>query len=378
MSITTWRNRRNLREYQDEAEVERINRAWIAACEGAALVRTVDTVTGPTVIAPKIAHVVLGPPTVLTVKLQPGMVAADVTTLGRRLAPHLGCYGIRVVPRGIGDWVEVTLLGSDPLAVTVPLAEPVVSVQESLCLGLGENGQPVTLNLADAAHLIVQGSTGAGKSIGCYSLLGQLAAAPDVQVTGSDVSGLLLGPWARRPDHGGRHALGTGDPAAHPALLEELVAAMDKAITGIRPGRDSVNLDEHPVTVVVVEELPGLLRWLDAADKTLAKRARTALARLLAEGRKAGFRVLLVTQRADAAIVGAYERSQASHRLSFRVDTADGLKMLHPDIDMDTAAEHSSAGPGIALLSAPGASLTRLRAPHMTYADYVRTVEQQA
>jgi hypothetical protein len=45
----------------DEYEVDTIVNLWVRACEGAGLVRTVDTVTGPTVIPPRIVHLVLGP-----------------------------------------------------------------------------------------------------------------------------------------------------------------------------------------------------------------------------------------------------------------------------------------------------------------------------
>lgn len=39
---------------------------------------------------------------------------------------------------------------------------------------------------------------------------------------------------------------------------------------------------------------------------------------MLAEGRKAGILCVLIAQRADASILGAYESGQASHRISFR------------------------------------------------------------
>ncbi len=72
------------------------------------------------------------------------------------------------------------------------------------------------------------------------------------------------------------------------------------------------------------------------------------VARLLSESRKAGMRVLLVCQRADATVIGGFERGQASHAISFRVD-ADGQRMLHRDADPATVAAHAVADPGIGL-----------------------------
>ncbi|HEY2205123.1 MAG TPA: FtsK/SpoIIIE domain-containing protein [Pseudonocardia sp.] len=281
---------------------------------------------------------------------------------------------LRITDRGLG-LARIELLTDDPLVVVLPPVAAVRSALSPITLGVTEDGHPLTLDLLSSAHLIVQGATGSGKSVGCYSLLGQLAAAPDVRVTGSDVSGLLLAPWVIHPRHAGHQVLGTGNPLAHVELFERLVAEMDKTIARIPAGRDSVVLGpDQPITLIVVEEYPGLLRLLDSADPKLGKRARMAVARLLAEGRKAGYRVLLIVQRADAAIVGAYERGQASHRVSFRVDTLDALRMLHPDATGEVAERHATALSGIALATAPGLPLTRLRAPHVDYAGYCAAV----
>jgi S-DNA-T family DNA segregation ATPase FtsK/SpoIIIE len=134
-----------------------------------------------------------------------------------------------------------------------------------------------------------------------------------------------------------------------------------------------------PLVAFVVEEVPGLFRLLStAADSKLEKRARALLARLVGESRKAGVRVVLIAQRADANIIGGYERGQASHTISFRVDTLSALAMLHADADKSIAAEHSTARPGIALLSAPGDPLRRFRAPLTTYRQYCAEVPAAA
>jgi DNA segregation ATPase FtsK/SpoIIIE-like protein len=130
---------------------------------------------------------------------------------------------------------------------------------------------------------------------------------------------------------------------------------MDRRIAEMPPGHDSMPITPAcPLLVVVGEEIPGLFRVLGVANRDLEKRARALLARLVGEGRKAGIRVLLVAQRADANIIGGYERGQASHTISFRVDSMSALSMLHADADKAIAAEHSTAPPGVALLSASG------------------------
>lgn len=348
------------------------SRLWRTIVEGIGPgpCQVVDTVTGPTVRVPKIVKIEYGPPMSFTVEMLPGQLVEDFTAVADRIAPHLGAVCVRVVPVGLTH-VKLVLLASDPLAEVMPAVKPVESALDPIILGRDETGTPVTLELGAAAHLASQGATGSGKSVGTYSLLGQLRDAPDVRVTGVDPTGLLLGPWRGRWTDVPAPVCGTKNPDRYVITLDRVVQEMDRRIGAMPPGRDSVQLgSECPVLLVVLEEHPGALRVLDGADAKLGKSYRALVGRLLAEGRKAGIRVLLITQRADAAIVGAYERSQASHRISYRVDSADGLRMLHPDVSPDTAAEHASAPAGVALVTIPGQPLTRMRSPYVSYAEY--------
>jgi DNA segregation ATPase FtsK/SpoIIIE-like protein len=337
-------------------------------------VQTVDTPTGPTVRIPRIGALAYGPPVAFTVELPPGMIIDDLRELAHRIAPALGARTLRLASIGLTR-VRVELLTTDPLAELVAPVRPVRSIHEPLILGHGEDGHPVTLDLASAAHAIVQGTTGGGKSVALYSLLAQLTRAPDIRITGADPTGLLLRPWAGRWSDVPSPVLGTGDPTRYVLMLDQLVRVMDQRVASIPPGRDSV---EHtpalPVLLAVLEEYPGVLRVVDSTDAKLGKQLRALVGRLLAEGRKAGVRVLIVAQRADASVIGGFERGQASHRLSFRVDSADAVRMLHPDGTPDIVAGHATAPAGVALLTAPGLPLTRLRAPYLPYADYCAEV----
>ena len=71
--------------------------------------------------------------------------------------------------------------------------------------------------------------------------------------------------------------------------------------------------------------------------------------RLVSEGPKVSVRVLLVVQRADASIVGGYARGQFGMRLTFAVDNAEAVAMLHPATPRDKAGEVMGFPPGRAL-----------------------------
>lgn len=353
---------------------------WRLAAIGAGLGRISDTVSGPTESVPRLVNVeVIGGQRVYTVELLHGQMPADVRAVAHRIAPSLGAYALRVEARGFRH-VRITLLSCDPLRGEVERAPGgLFTATGPVMLGRDEEATRVDVLLAESAHMIVQGAAGSGKSTGVYGLLVQLRQARDALVVGSDIHGLTLRPWAMLPDAKGWHALGTRDLGAHIRVLERAVRVMDERIAEMPPGVDSTPINAAtPLIVVVIEEVPGLFRVLGQTNKDLEKRARMLIARLLGEGRKAGIRALLIAQRADANIIGGYERGQASHTVSFRVDSMAALQMLHSDVDKGIAAEHSTARPGVALLSAPGVPLRRFRTPPLSYATYVAEVAHGA
>jgi len=390
MSILTRRRAARRAERDDWLFLSDLAAQWRWVAEGTTLARTAPCVAGGVVMSvPEVVAVDLGPPLTLTVRLLAGQLAADVAEQGRRLADGLGVATVRVQPARHG-YAAVTLHLSDPLGDTsspglVELREKdfyfsdssgttVPELSTPLYLGRGEDGRRVDVDLATAAHVIVQGATRSGKTVGLYGVLGQLAHLPHVEVTGCDPTGLLLTPWVAR---GGPAVptTGTADPAKNVAVLEAFFARMDSRFGAIAPGRDVVDVGSGcPLLVAVLEEWPGLLRVLDGVDRKLGARARAAVSRLLSEGAKAGVRVLMVAQRADANVIGGFERGQASHKITFRVDGPDAVKMLHHDVAPDVVAEHAVAPAGVALLSAPGQPLLRFRAPLVSYGEYVATV----
>lgn len=361
--------------WADEQLVDSLVWAFRQACIGAGVCLAVDApIAGTSYRTPEVTNIELGPPLRMTVRMLEGMVPAQLGKVGHLVAPHLGGVALRVVDRGFG-WALVTVLREDPLAATLPL-EVARGDSPSLLLGRDEGGQDILVDPVDLPHVICQGQTRSGKSTWIYSLLAQLAHRPDVRIAGVDPSGITLRPFTgtRHAEH---QALGLGDLDAIEKTIAGLVADMDYRLSVMPPGRDILAIGpDMPLTVTVLEEWPATLRALDAADPKAGKRVRALVARLLAESHKIGHRLILAPQRAEASIVGAFERAQCGGRLSFRVDSIDSIKLLHPSDADDYAAGHTSAPPGIALLSWPGRPLTRIRAPFVDYAGFCAAVTQ--
>lgn len=359
--------RRDRQTAADQAEVDRIVDTWHRTCEAISLTHDVDTVSGVTHIVPRIEFVVLGPPTRLTVRLTPGMLPEDISAQGRRLARSMGAVGLRVEPRGLSH-VIVELLDTDPLADTLPL--PTGPIIGPLLLGHDEHGHGVTAH-DPLPHLIAAGSTGSGKSSFAYSMLAQvsdrLKAGEPVRVSGIDPSSVLLRPFPGA-------VLGLSDPGRIERKLAELVAELDRRLTAIPHDRDTLPVSlTHPWHLIVLEEWPAVLKAADGFDKKLGTAVRAHVSRLLAESRKVRMSVFMLVQRPESALIGGFERAQLGLRVSFRID-AEGVKLLHPEADPAIAAEHTTAAPGVALLSTSGTPAQRIRAPFLSYGEYVGRV----
>ncbi|WP_433781583.1 hypothetical protein ACQPX6_17550 [Actinomycetospora sp. CA-101289] len=359
---------------------------WTAAAEGSGLTRTVIVAAGETAVIPRLIAVAEddhGRPLSLIVELLPGQLPGDYLAVADRLALALDAAAVRFDALG-GRFLRITLLDDDPLGVAFDLPRvPISTSGDAVILGRDEAGRIVGHVIARAAHIAVQGQNGSGKSAFLYGLLAQLAEAPDVLVAGCDPTGLLLGaPWDGTRHRDWQCAAGAGRADLHAAHLESLVAEMDRRLADMPPRVDTLTPSpDLPLIVVVLEEYPGLLRAAAAqpapakingkAPPTVLQRIKLATLRLLSESRKVAFRVIMLAQRAEAeSMGGGYARDQFALSISFRVP-ADSLVMLHGDDARPWGSEHQIAPPGIALVTAPGRPLTRLRVPWSGgYADY--------
>jgi hypothetical protein len=358
---------------------------WRESCLRAHLSTPVSTPLGGAAMActPRVVHVepsVPGRSGFLVIERPSGVTMTDLEDAASDLADGLGVWSIRLQGRG-PHHVRVDLVEVDPLASVVSWLPPAPAGH--LVLGVDEYGQVVSVALDEVTNMVVQGATRSGKSAGCYALLGQLAQRRarhgDVDVTGIDPTGLLLGPWGAHPR--GWRAIGTDDPAdRYRAALQGVVDEMDRRIATLPARRDSVVISaECPLIVVVLEEWPAVAR-LVGHSRTKPSPIHQLVSRLLAEGSKAGIRVVTVVQRAEADVVGTFERDQALTRLSYGCSDLNTLKMLHGgDISHDVADLHGTSPKGVALLTAPGIPLRRIRAPWIgSYGAYVDMVAPPA
>lgn len=404
-AVAGYLSRRAARRLADRADRRRASRSveivedfadvWRRLCEFVGLSYTVSVASGQTVVTPRLvgADLLDDGAVVLVVQLLAGQLPAHFEAVADQLAPALGVQRVRIVPRGF-HWIRVELLHADPLNVTVTTpvqtgARARRSVNDHpVLIAQGEDGTPITETWTRVPNAVIQGATRSGKSVWCYSVLAQLADFDDVVIAGSDPSGLLLG----RPYEGTRHhewqSTGSRDVYAHLALLRRLVDEMDARIAELpaRADKWETFTPDRPLFVVVLEEFAGLLRLASTvppppkgepgAGIKVRDQLLALYGRLVSEGHKAGFRLQVITQRADATVVGGFERGQLGLKLSFRVDDREALPMLHGDDARPLVGSHRYAPPGVALMDTPSVPLRRVRGPRLPgpteEADYAR------
>lgn len=231
-------------------------------------------------------------------------------------------------------------------------------------IGRFQSGGDAVIDLADAYHIGLQGQTRSGKSALTYAILSQVVGSPSVELWGIDPNAVLLAPIAEfgSDEDRARLVLGSRDLDAAVDLLERLVSQMEDRLQELlASGVDKFSVfdKEHPVKVLVLEEYAALMSALAAGDGDLkpAERRKSKVegmvARLTQEGAKAGIRVMLLTQRADAKTVGSNIRDQLVIRMTMRVGNVEGIKMFHEDLPEEQVEQVRDFPQGTMIFESP-------------------------
>ena len=148
-----------------------------------------------------------------------------------------------------------------------------VSTNAPVRVGETEYQDPVSYDFATPSHIALAGATRSGKSALAYWLLGQLSAMPWVRIVGSDISRLLLAPFAGDP----LVALGQDDLDAHARALEGVDKLVRDRLDRLVAERCD-KIDEFtvacPLVVVVIEEFPSLLELAKTLDASTSPKGR--------------------------------------------------------------------------------------------------------
>ena len=256
----------------------------------------------------------------------------------------------------------------------------------TLALGKDINGRIVVANLAGMPHLLIAGSTGAGKSVAINAMIMSILykATPDqVRLILVDPKRLELGVYEGVPH---LYTPIITEPKLAANALRNAVREMERRLKllaekGVR------NIDQYnqlfedemptlfenggeeqerplPYLVIIIDELADLM-MLDSGN------VEESITRLAQMARAVGIHLVLATQRPSVDVITGLIKANFPARISFRVATKVDSRTI-----LDANGAESLLGRGDMLyLPSGSARVQRLHAPFVTEKEIAAAVE---
>jgi S-DNA-T family DNA segregation ATPase FtsK/SpoIIIE len=284
--------------------------------------------------------------------LAPGVKVSKITGLSKDLARALSVVSVRVVEVIPGkSFIGLEL--PNEVRETVRLREILESKQYqqsksplSLALGKDIAGLPIIVDLAKMPHLLVAGTTGAGKSVGLNAMILSLlykAKPEDVRIIMVDPKMLELSVYEGIPhlltpvvtdmreaanalkwcvtEMDKRYALmaslGVRNLAGYNQKIKEAIKEGNPLVNMVQPefpdgSRDP--LAPLPAVVVIVDEFADMIL-------VVGKKVEQLIARIAQKARAAGIHLILATQRPSVDVITGLIKANIPTRLSFQVSS---------------------------------------------------------
>ncbi|PYR10620.1 MAG: cell division protein FtsK [Acidobacteria bacterium] len=253
----------------------------------------------------------------------------------------------------------------------------------SLALGKTIHGEPFVADLATMPHLLIAGSTGAGKSVGINGMLTSIlyrATPDDVRLIMVDPKRLELGMyddiphlltpvvvdpkqaanalrWAVR-EMEERYRLLAAEGVRN---IEQFNRNMQQAIAEKREPRPDQELKPLPFIVVVIDELGDLMM-------VAGNEVEQSIARLAQMARAVGIHLILATQRPSVDVITGLIKANLPTRIAFRVASKVDSRTI-----LDGNGAEQLLGRGDMLLLPPASSrFIRLHGPYISEQESAR------
>jgi len=255
----------------------------------------------------------------------------------------------------------------------------------TIAMGKDINGRIVTADLAGMPHLLIAGSTGAGKSVAINAMIMSILykSTPDqVRLILVDPKRLELGNYEGVPH---LYTPIITEPKLAANALRNAVREMERrlkllAAKGVRnidqynklfdqgntPSLFDEASDEKPIPyiVIIIDELADLM-MLDSSN------VEESITRLAQMARAVGIHLVLATQRPSVDVITGLIKANFPARVSFRVATKVDSRTI-----LDANGAEALLGKGDMLyLPSGSARVHRLHAPFVTEKEIAAVVE---
>jgi len=253
----------------------------------------------------------------------------------------------------------------------------------AIALGKTIHGEPYVTDLATMPHLLIAGSTGAGKSVGMNGMITSIlyrSTPDDVRMIMIDPKRLELGMYEDIP-----HLLTpvVVDPKQAANALRWAVREMEEryktlaavgvrnidqfnrnAVAALEAGEMMPNGDapkKLPFIVVVIDELADLMM-------VAGNEVEESIARLAQMARAVGIHLILATQRPSVDVITGLIKANMPSRISFRVQSKIDSRTI-----LDSNGAEQLLGKGDMLFLPPASSrFIRVHGPYISEQESAR------
>jgi S-DNA-T family DNA segregation ATPase FtsK/SpoIIIE len=293
-------------------------------------------------------------PVVTTFEFEPapGVRIKDIVSRADDLALAMKARSLRMIapiPGRAAVGIEIP----NPESRIVYLYDVLKEVSEKqrlhgimMAIGVDVVGEPFLVNLCDAPHLLIAGTTGSGKSVCLNTIISSIL----FQYRPSDVKIILVDPKMVEM------SMYTGIPhLLHPVInepkeaanvLEYLAAEMTRrnklfrhhGVKNIESMNSKISLGKWGPDEEPPERLPYIVVVIDElGDLALAKGVdiESLLARLAQTARAAGIHMVLATQRPSVDVIVGKTKANFPTRIAFRVATKVDSRTIIDTIGAD-------------------------------------------
>ena len=301
----------------------------------------------------------------------PGIKINRVVSLADDLALALKAPSIRVSP--ISGKATIGIEVPNKKRAVVSLRDIIASgefsgKQSKLTLALGKtiSGSPVVADLARMPHLLVAGSTGAGKSVSINSMVMSIlykSTPREVKMLMIDPKLLELSIYENIP-----HLISPiiTNPKSASEALRKMVFEMERRYR-LLAEKGARNIDSFNSQVSEEERLPYIIVFIDELADLMFSSSREvedSIARLAQMARAAGIHLIIATQRPSVDVITGLIKANFPARISFKVFSKIDSRTI-----LDSPGADQLLGKGDMLLLQPGERLMRVHGALVTEAE---------
>ncbi len=335
-------------------------------------------------VSARIVNVIQGPSIVrYELELGHGVKLSKVTNLSNDIALSLGASAVRVSPipnkiSTVGIEVPKPKNLVSPVLIRDVLGSKTFAESKSkvsFAVGKDISGQPVVGNIAKLPHMMIAGTTGAGKSVCTNSLVISLL----YKATPEEVRLIIIDPKVVefKIYNGIPHLLipVVTDAKKAAGALQWSVSEMEKryqifsevgardlaGYNSIAKGRE--DLSTMPQIVIVIDELADLMM-------TASKDVEDSIIRVAQKGRASGMHLIIATQSPRADVITGLMKANIPSRISLRV--ASGMESR---IILDTMGAEKLGGPGDMLFAPVGQEQQRIQGCYISDEEVANVLE---